>query len=92
MCELGLFFGCLAVVKKGLRLLLPLDLVLFLHVEGSETRELGVIQAILDVESHGHRVEHILAHGFVVEADVQEHGLLVAQVEVIFQFIVELHT
>ncbi len=84
----------LFVVRSRLALLealLLLDLLFLFVVVGFEPDELGILEALFHVEGDGDGREDILVHGFVVVAHVDEEGLLVAQVEVVLQFVVQLH-
>jgi hypothetical protein len=65
------------------------DILLFLYIELFESLKLGIFKALFDMKSHWNCVKHILAHSFIVKADIKEHGLLVTQMEIVFQFVVE---
>lgn len=51
---------------------------------------LGIVRAILDVEGDGKVVEYVLSSGLVVVAAVEKEGLLVREMEVVFDLVVEL--
>lgn len=72
--------------------LLLSDLFLLFEVILLEALELRVFQSFLDMEGQGYSVETIFTHSFIVKFDVEEHGLLVAQMEVVLQFVVKLDT
>ena len=88
LSELHLVISSFTIVHEIFRLLLFLNFILFLHVVRAEARKLGVIKTIFDVESHGNSIEHILTHSFVVEPDIQKHGLFVAEMEIVFKFVI----
>jgi hypothetical protein len=88
LSELHLVISGFTIVHEVFRLLLFLNFILFLHVVRAEARKLGVIKTIFDVESHGNSIEHIFTHSFVVEPDIQKHGLFVAEMEIVFKFVI----
>ena len=72
-------------------LLLFLDFLFFFVVISFEPCKFWIFKAFFDVKGHRHCREDIFAHCFVVDSHVQKHGFLIAQVEIIFKLIVQLH-
>lgn len=72
-----------------LKSLLLLDLFLLFEVVLLKPLELGIFETLFNVEGEWNCVEAVLSHGFIVQSDVQEHGLFIAQMEVILKFVIK---